>query len=292
MRALLIKSFLRLTALLPLSLIHRIGAGVGRLALRYDKNMRRVSEINIKRCFPQIGSEAQQTLVKNSAVETGKTIAETGMLWFGSQARVHKSFAESHGLELIEAARAKGKGVIIALPHLGSWEAVGLFCSARYPTTSLYRPPRLQALDDTVRQARQRFGAHLVPTTARGVKSLYQALADNHVVFILPDQDPRRGAGQFAPFFGIEANTMILLSRLAQKTGTEVLCGYAERLPQGHGFALRFSSVDEGVYSKDMTASLTALNQSLEKLIVHRPEQYQWSYKRFETRPEGEKGFY
>jgi len=150
----------------------------------------------------------------------------------------------------------------------------------------------MQAIDGLIRKARERFGAKLVPTNAGGVRTLYQALAGNELVAILPDQDPRDKGGQFAPFFGIQANTMTLLSRLSQKSNAAVLCCYAERLPRGRGFAIHFLPADAELYAKDMDTSVTALNRMVEQSIRQIPEQYQWGYKRFRSRTEGEKDFY
>ncbi len=292
MRVFVTKWLLHGMARLPLRLAQACGALMG-LSLSWTNNrQRRICQRNIQACFPELDRQQQDALVTATLIDTGRTSTETGCLWFGAPARVEAMFTEVHGEEHLRAAIDARHGVILASPHLGNWEAVNLYCSARYPLTSLYRPPRMVELDEMVRSARQRFGAQLVPTNPQGVKALYKALADNQLVMILPDQDPRRGAGEFAPFFGIEANTMTLLSRLARKSGATVVCAYAERLPAGRGFALRFEAVDQAVADADLRTSLTALNQALERAIRTIPSQYQWCYKRFLTRPEGEASFY
>lgn len=283
---------LRSMAHLPLAWAQACGAFLGWTMTWRNNRQRRICERNIAACFPQLDAAAQQALVKATLIDTGRTATETGCLWFGSKAKVEAMFCEVHGEDILRSALLRGRGVILAIPHLGNWEAVGMYGSANYSMTSLYRPPRMAALDDMVRAARQRFGAHLVPTNAQGVKALYKALGENQLVAILPDQDPRHGAGEFAPFFGHQANTMTLLSRLARKSGATVLCAYAERLPQGRGFALHFEAVDEAVVSSNMQYSLIVLNEALERAIRAIPSQYQWCYKRFLTRPEGEPPFY
>jgi KDO2-lipid IV(A) lauroyltransferase len=44
--------------------------------------------------------------------------------------------------------------------------------------------------------------------------------------------------------------------------------------------------------SGDLHSAVTAINQAIEDCVRERPEQYQWSYRRFKTRPEGEASFY
>ncbi len=292
MKAELIQGLLTLSARLPLRLNHLLGAALGRLALLTDNEQQRIAQINLARCFPELDQDAQRRLLHQSMCETGKLFFENGPLWLGDKAKFFDLVQAVHGEEHLRQGLEQGKGMILAVPHLGNWEVIGLYCSSRYPMTSLYRPPRLAALDPLIRRARERFGAKLVPTNAKGVRALYQALANNEIVAILPDQDPRDSGGCFAPFFGIQANTMTLLSRLINKSHATVVCCYAERLPQGHGFAIHFEPAPEGLYATDLQTAVAALNRMVEQAVRRLPAQYQWSYKRFRTRPAGERDFY
>ncbi len=291
MRSTLLKLLLQLCGYLPLTVCHLLGGVAGRLLL-LPNTQRRVAQINIQHCFPQLDDQQQQQLLRRSLIETSKTLFETGRLWLGPKQRFSSLIGQVSGEAIINTAREQGRGVIVALPHLGSWEVVGLYCSSRYPTTSLYRPPRMAQLERTVRHARERFGATLVPTDARGVRALHKALKRNELTMILPDQDPRDGAGEFAPFCGIEAKTMTLLSRLAQKSGARVVLAYGERLPHGRGFHIHFIQAPDRFYSRDLKQSVTALNQLITAAIEELPQQYQWGYKRFRSRPEGAEPLY
>lgn len=288
----LIRALLSLSARLPLRLNHLLGALLGRLLMFGDNEQKRVAQINLTLCFPELTPAQRQRLLRQSLRETGKAFFESGRLWLGDQRRFAELVETVHGAEYLQQALDQGKGVILAIPHLGNWEVIGLYCSSHHPMTSLYRPPRLAALDPLIRLAREHFGAKLVPTSAKGVRALYQALAKNEVVAILPDQDPRDSGGCFAPFFGIQANTMTLLSRLVNKSHATVLCCYAERLPQGRGFIIHFEPAPEDIYATELHTSVTALNHMVEQAVRRLPAQYQWGYKRFRTRPAGEQDVY
>ena len=292
MRAKLIILILKLTARLPLRFNHWLGTLAGKLMMLVNNEQKRVASINITRCFPELTHNQHQQLLQQCLIETGKTFFEIGHIWLSDKAHFLDLIQEVHGEEHLQRGLAKGKGLIFVSPHLGNWEVMGLYLSVSYPLTSLYRPPRLEGIGTLVRQARERLGAKLVPTDAKGIRALYQALSRNEAIGILPDQDPREAGGQFAPFFDIPANTMTLLSRLANKSHATVLCSYAERLPQGRGFAIHFEPAPTGLYDADLETSLTALNQMVERSVRRIPAQYQWGYKRFRTRPEGEKDFY
>lgn len=293
MQAFLVGLILRLCALLPLVISHGIGAGIGWLAFRLPIHMRRVTVVNLEHCLPDWSNDRRNRLALQSLMETGKTLMEMGTLWFRSPKRVRGLFRSISGQAEFDSAFAQDKGVIILTPHLGAWEITPHFFELpEYPLTCLYRPPRQKSLENMVHSARQRAGVKLVPTSVKGVRELYVALARKELIGILPDQDPGRGGGVFAPFFGISARTMLLVNRLARKTGAPVLILYAKRLPWGRGYALHIRSTPTEISDSDPIRAATALNQAVERCVLEIPEQYQWSYKRFKARPEGEKGFY
>ena len=294
----LIKLVLTTLSRLSLRNCHRVGSAIGQLAYLVKGKSRRITEKNIQLCFPQLDSSSQQTLVHQSLLETGKTLAEAGPMWLWNKDRLFSLIKKVHGEDRVQKALQQNKGVIIALPHLGNWELLGLYCSANYPTTSLYRVPRMAQLDTIVKTGRERLGAKLVPTNNQGIRALYKALRDNELTCILPDQEPPgdKGNGVFAPFFGIQTYSMTLLSRLAQKTQADIIIGYTKRLPGGKGYEIFFDGLAEDAMNQahppSLEASVTVLNAGLEKSIRQIPEQYQWGYKRFRTRPQGEEEFY
>lgn len=287
MRARLITALLRVFAALPLPLAHALGTVVGWGLILVPNQLRRIGRINVPLCFPEFAPAQQRALLRRSLIEAGKTMCEAGALWLWPRARVLALVREVSGEQHLRTALAAGRGAILATPHLGAWEIMGLYASAHYPLTSLYRPPRLAELDALVRRGRERLGAQLVPADAAGVRALYRALARGEVVGMLPDQEPGAGNGVFAPLFGVAANTMALLSRLAIKTDAPVIFCYAERLPRGRGYHLHFVPAPAAIRHAPLEQSVRVLNETVEALVRRCPPQYQWGYKRFRTRPPG-----
>jgi len=244
----------------------------------------RIAATNIRLCFPQLNARQRWWLKTCSWLHTGRNFAESMHVLFADPEKVIAKVT-MEGEDYLERARANGRGVILAAPHLGSWEVAGLFCSSRYAMTTLYRPQRHQALNQAIRQGREKLGATLVPTNREGVTALLKALRANGIIGILPDQDPRhKNTGVFAPFFGVAAHTTHLLARLAAKTDAEVLFVYAERLPRGR-FCFRISPASPAIKSRDSVAAVSSMNLDIEQLILREPAQYWWSYARFKRRP-------
>ena len=133
--------------------------------------------------------------------ETGKNISELAPFWFWKKHKVSNLLSDQVGREILDAAKAQGKGVIIASPHFGAWELAGLLLSIEAPIHFLYRPNRKPHLDEPVINARERFGGKCYPITSRGLGKLVRALKTGDTVAILPDQEPEQDHGVFAPFY-------------------------------------------------------------------------------------------
>lgn len=298
MRQALISGLLHLTAMLPLRLVHWIGAGLGRLLSWIPNEPRQIAERNLALCFPAWTPTERDRLLRQNLVETGKGLLELGPLWLWRGARVLALVQGPVAGEdaLADAARRR-QGAILITPHLGAWEMAGLYYSSRYPLTILYRPSRV-GLDEISRQGRGRVGGKVVATDPRGIRALLKGLRQGEVLGILPDQDAGgdsvddREGHLFAPFFGIAASTMTLVSRLALKTGAPVFLTWAERLPRGRGYALQLRLLPTVTAAASLAESVAALNQGVEAAVRTLPAQYLWTYRRFKTRPPGQPKLY
>jgi len=283
---------LRLTSLLPLPLTHAIGILIGGLLWWIPNDLRRIASRNLVLTFPEMPVADRERLLRRNLWETGKLLLELGPLWLWRRERVLALVRGAvAGEEALTDTVRRRRGAILLTPHLGAWEMAGLYYSSRHPLTILYRPSRL-GLDELSVRGRGRLGGKVVATDARGVRSLLTALRDGEILGILPDQDPGDEGGVFAPFFGISASTMTLVSRLTRNTGAPVFLTWAERLPRGRGFALHLRTLPEVTAAGSLEESAAALNRGVEAAVRSLPAQYLWAYKRFKTRPPGESKLY
>ncbi|MCU7845589.1 MAG: lysophospholipid acyltransferase family protein [Candidatus Thiodiazotropha sp. (ex Monitilora ramsayi)] len=279
-------SLWRRTGYLPLSWLHTIGRMLGLLYDWIPNRERHVAQVNLELCFPELTWQERKTMRRRVLQQIGCSLMELPYVWFRPMDQVSGLVQEVSDASLMQ--REPGQGLILLLPHLGCWEILGLTLPSDEKVTSLYRPPREPLFEDLVKGARERNGATLVPTDTQGVKQIYQALRAGSVTCILPDQEPKHSrASLFAPFFGTPALTMLLVNRLARKTGAKVIYAHAERLPSGRGYHIHFNPAPDGVSDADPQVAATALNRGLEKVILQHPEQYQWSYRRYNEQPEG-----
>ncbi|HJW11234.1 MAG TPA: lysophospholipid acyltransferase family protein, partial [Albitalea sp.] len=221
--------------------------------------------------------------------EAGRLLAELPYLWMRPASQGIAAQVVVDGLELLESAHARGRGVVFLTPHMGCFEVTAQIYAERWsarfgPITVLYRPARKRWLRELVDTSRTRAGLAAVPATLAGVRQMIRALRRGEAVGLLPDQVPPDGLGVWAPFFGRPAYTMTLAARLVQQTGATPLLAWGERLPHGRGYVLHFSAFDEPLAAAVAQAeSAAAINRAMERLILQRPQQYLWGYDRYKA---------
>jgi KDO2-lipid IV(A) lauroyltransferase len=270
---------------LPLPALQALGSAIG-VALRLaGGGPLRVARRNLELAFPALDAAARKQLLRESLRHTGCALAETCRFWTRPARANLPLIAEVLGAEKLAAAQASARGVIVAAPHLGNWELLNQYLASRAPIAIVYRPPRQPWLEALLRRARGHDNVIQVRAEAAGVRQLFRVLKDGGTVGILPDQQPKQGDGEFAPFFGVPAFTMTLLPRLAQKAGATVLFAWAERLPRSAGFRIHIDDAPPGLDASDPALAAAALNAGVEACARQAPAQYQWTYKRWSMRP-------
>jgi KDO2-lipid IV(A) lauroyltransferase len=267
----------RLLARLPLSWLHVAGAALGRLVYGCSPSYAALLRENLYASGVCGGETQCKALLRGAVAEAGKGMIELIAVWFGSDEKVAQMVVACEGWNVVEAARARGKGIIIVTPHLGCFEMVSLYFVQRHPMTVMYRPPKLAWLEPLMIAGRSRWQATVAPANLRGVRMFYRTLQQGGAVGLLPDQAPGAGEGVWTDFFGRPAYTMTLAVRLQRATGATVIMVFAERLAGGQGYHMHFEEVP--------TAQLdeAALNRAVEAQVRRCPEQYLWSYNRYKV---------
>ena len=276
---------LRGFGLLPLAVGRAVGRTIGRLIYVLGIGPVRVARINLRLCYPEMSESQREALCKGRMLEFGQAFVETPRVWSKSSTWLQNKIVGVEGMALFEAAVADPRGTLLVVPHQGNWEVVGLWVSKQTAMTSLYEPPKMPALDRWIKASREQSGATLVPTDVRGVAALIKALKRGETSGILPDQVPTESGGIMAPFMGIPARTMTLVTNLVQRAHCQVLLCAAIREPGG--WRLHFLPASETVFSDQQEVAVAALNTDVERLVALAPEQYQWEYKRFRAQPDG-----
>ncbi|MBP5986110.1 MAG: lysophospholipid acyltransferase family protein [Azonexus sp.] len=268
----------RILSRLPLSLVHLLGGGLGRLVYWLSPTYRRFLQENMALAGMAPGLRGA------AAAEAGKQMLELSRIWLRSLEDTNAQVVEVVGWEYVEQARLVGKGIVFLTPHLGCFEITAQYYSAFGDITVLYRPPKQAAVQEMILAGRKRTNLHLAPADVSGVRSLIKALKRGQAVGMLPDQAPKEGEGVWLKFFGRYAYTMTLAARLTE-TGATTLMAWGERLPGGQGYRLHFQPPRQSLMGATVERA-QQINFEIEALIRECPAQYLWGYNRYK-RPGG-----
>jgi len=271
---------------LPLRALAAIGSAVGTLLYWLIPERRRVTRINLEKCFPQMPSAERERLARAAFRAFCRGFVDRTVLWWGSADRI-KRMVRLEGLEHLDAAGAK---VIVLAPHFAGLDAAGIRLSMDRDLSSLYSHQKDPVLDRLLLRSRTRFRPHVV-SRQQGLRKVLRWIKSGIPFYYLPDLDFGRKGTTFVPFFGVPAATAIGLSYIARSTGARVVPCVARMLPGG-GYVVRLYPAWHDFPSGDDAADARRMMAFIEERVREMPEQYHWLHKRFKTRPEGELGFY
>lgn len=182
------------------------------------------------------------------------------------------------GFDHVPAALERGRGVIIALPHLGGWEWAGRWLTDRgYRVTVVVEKIEPPALFDWFVEWRSGLGLTVVPLGPGAAGAVLGALRQNEIVCLLCDRDIQ-GGGVEVEFFGERTTLPPGPATLALRSGATLLpVGvYFTDKVDGHDAIVRppLPATREGSLRADVARVTQLLAHELEYLIRRAPEQW------------------
>jgi Kdo2-lipid IVA lauroyltransferase/acyltransferase len=265
--------------------LHALGGLMGWLAYLLSPSYR--TRLKANATLAGVGAQDRRAAV----ADAGRLVMELPRLWLRPREQPIGDPVRWEGAQLLDALLARGRGLVLLTPHMGSFEVSAQAYAERFgaqqPITVLYRPARQPWLRELEETARARPALATAPANLAGVRLMLRALRKGETVGLLPDQVPPDGMGVWVPFFGQPAYTMTLAARLVLQTGAAVAVLWTERLPQGAGYVVRAlplpvplpEKAADGSY--DEAAAALAINRSMEAVILQKPSQYLWGYHRY-----------
>ena len=280
---------LRIVAALPFRAKLIAGRGLGFLVFHLVKKRRHTVQTNVRLCFPELNTAQQKKMVHDIFVANGIGFFEIAWAWWASIDDIKNRY-DIEGLEHIEAAKADGSGVLLVGAHFVHLDLCGLMTNHSSPMSVIYRKNNNPVFEYIITKGRQRFFEHVLERS--DMRNIVRQLRAGKSIWYSPDQDFGRDQAVFAPFFGIQAATLVATSRLA-KMGRAKPVGIAHyRDPITHRYRIVLTPVNETFPTGDDQQDATIINAMLEKAIRVQPDQYMWVHRRFKTRPEGEASLY
>ncbi len=240
--------------------------------------------LNIDICLQELTPKRREQITRAAIRNELQSYMEFFSIWGSSNKKNISRIANIEGEHYFHEAIQHGKGLVLIVPHFGTWEVMNAWFAQHTEMTIMYKPIKNEEADQFVRQARSREQANLVPTDESGVRQIFRALKQGGTTVILPDHSPRVG-GELIPYFGIPLASSSLSAKLIQKTKARALLLYALR-NQDESFNMFIEPIDEAIYAGTPEQGTAVIHHTLEDLIRKYPEHYHWSYKRFKANPD------
>ncbi|MGE5280554.1 MAG: lysophospholipid acyltransferase family protein [Deltaproteobacteria bacterium] len=175
------------------------------------------------------------------------------------------------GLEHVDEALRKGRGVVTVAAHMGNWELGGVFMALLgYPMVAVALPHKHRRVNDLFNRQRQRIGVTVVPSMGVALRRIYQALKSNAIVALVGDRDFAH-TGVRMPFLGATKVIPRGPAVLSLRTGAPLIMGFVVRQPD-NTFLLEFTPLPDT--PQDEASIMAAYTRALEEQIRRYPTQW------------------
>jgi KDO2-lipid IV(A) lauroyltransferase len=290
-RSRIIAGLLRLVALIPLGPALWLGGWGGALAYHLFGGTRRLALEHLAQAFPEKPEAERRAIARQMFVNLGRAATELTAIR-SYDARLTE-YMELQGAEVLQAAVARGQGIVFVTGHLGNWELMArLVARLGRPVSAVAKRGGDARLMGLIERWRAEGGVTTLwredPSTARALLKVFK---ENKVLGILVDQDTKV-QGVWVPFFGRPAYTPRAPGDLALRTGAPVLVGTSHRKGNrpGDGFVLEVTEVRYDPKPADKEAEvirITAACQAvMEEAIRRHPADWVWMHERWRTQPD------
>jgi len=275
---------------LPLGALAAFGNALACVLYWLIPERRRVTRINLEKCFPQMEPQARERLARAHFRAFVRSFVEHALLWWARRGRIER-LIRVEGLEHVRALR--GAPVILFVPHFVGLDAGATRLTCELDMVGIYAQQKDRRFTELLLHGRGRFGNQRQVSRQEGVRAAIRAMVrEGRPFYYLPDQDYGARDAQFVPFFGVPAATVPGLSRIARLAGAKVLPCVTRMLAGGAGYVVRIEAPWQDFPTADPAADTLRMNRYIEQAALEMPEQYLWMHKRFKTRPAGEARFY
>ncbi len=286
MRFRLVKFFVYVLGHLPAVLVPPLGRLLGRIYYTLDKSHRkRAMENMVLAGYSPAQAEA---LTREAFANMGMTLLEVMRLPWLRSASDLDGMVRCEGLELLDEALKRSRGVMLITGHLGNWELMATWYALHGYT-----------MDVVVRELDSPLGARLMEwmrtchgnamvLKKRSMRRLLKTLAGGGIAGLLIDQNVARVEGVFVDFFGVPACTNKGPAMLAAVSGAAVLPTFITRENGRHVIRIgpEIEVVSTGDRKKDALENTARFTRAVEEAIRNAPAEWFWVHRRWKTRPE------
>jgi phosphatidylinositol dimannoside acyltransferase len=265
-----------LVGALPVSVTHGLGVVIAEIAYRLSRRKRDVVYENMRRVRPE-GDPAQwRRMARKSFHNYARYWVDFLRCFHLPTEEVYNSLVVPHGTEWFDESLEKGRGVVLALPHYGSWDLIGGWVGHKYPSfwavAEVLKPLPMYEFHT---ELRRRMGIRIIPLAENTVEKVIEALLANGMVCLLSDR-LIAGSGVEVEFFGEKVLMPIGPALLGVKLGTAVIpCLTIRKGGKYHGYVGPPLDIEvSGDTRRDVQVNTQKMARVFEDFIREDPTQW------------------
>ncbi len=263
-----------------------LGSIVGKLIYHFNVKRRRITKKNLSLCFKNKSDQDLNNLCKAYFTNLGKAFIDLPLLWWRSNASLQNKckIVNSH---YIDSELSKNKGVILLTAHTVSLDFGGRSLS-KYPIISMYKPFRNELVNWFIGKSRSKVtdNVAVLPRDNFSFKKVIKALKSQVIFYYVADEDLGKENSVFEKFFDEPKSTLISISKIASLSNASVLPCINHYCSITKQYVTYIDRPIENLSPNDMQHNAKLINRSLEKNIERDLDQYMWSLRLFQTRPD------
>jgi len=242
------------------------------------------------------GREKTHDQIKEISKECFICMAKGGVevIYLTDKPRFLEERVQIIGKENLDAALAKGKGIVLVSAHFGNFPIMLARLGQKgYKVSAIMRPMRDQRVERLFVDKRSNFNIKTIYSQPRKacIEATIRTLRNNELIFILLDQNFGTG-GVFVDFFGKKAATAIGPLVLARRTDAAIVpCFIIRQKDNTHKIIIEpeFRLEEKADYQETLVFNIQRLTSIIEEYIRRYPEQWGWIHRRWKSKP-SEKG--
>lgn len=278
---LLVRLLLAVLGRLPLEAVFRLGAFCGLVAWAILPKYRRLARHNITIAFGRNMSEGEiRRTARRHFMTLGANLLSAPRLARLPEEEV-QARVEMIGFPNLRAALDRGKGVVMAINHIGNWELyaqlIGRVRDVRVGT--IFQSQRNKYLNRLIDRDRRRLGLHTFDRR-KGYLDAVNLVEGGGILAVLIDQHAG-DKGLWTPLFRRLASTSPLAAILSQRTGAPLISVAIHTTGTGRWRCEIQPPVEPG--GRTVEELTLRLNRILEEQITGSPPDWFWVHNRWKT---------